>query len=168
MKWRTIANTKADNVRFFNLRRRWTRRDSGSWITRGIISTGWHCSEGVLLAAGKYYFPEKITRSITRVNAFFRRHRRDKEEICGAFSGGLMVIGCIHGRTDPDINDDACMEIGKRIAGRGLLTILVDTICTTCGKIGSENRARRTARNWLRQAAGLLIEVLEKNKKRAG
>ena len=34
-----------------------------------------------------------------------------EEELCGALSGGAMVIGGIYGRTDPETDDDECQRL---------------------------------------------------------
>ena len=34
-----------------------------------------------------------------------------EEELCGALSGGTLIIGSLHGRTSPDANDDECQRL---------------------------------------------------------
>ena len=36
------------------------------------------------------------------------------QEICGAFSGGVMVIGGLHGRTDPSQDDEHSYDLAKQ------------------------------------------------------
>ena len=71
-----------------------------------------------------------------------------------------MAIGLIHGRTDPDINDDACMEMAKELRAR-FTDHFGDTIChrlreNWVGKPGQADCAELAG-----QAAGLLTEVLK-------
>ena len=82
-----------------------------------------------------------------------------KEDICGALVGGLLAIGLIHGRTDPDVNDDACMEMAKDLRSK-FLDHFGDTICgrlreNWVGQPGQPDCAELAA-----QAAGLLSEIL--------
>ncbi len=33
------------------------------------------------------------------------------QEICGAVSGGVLIIGAIHGRVRPDVDDSRCQRL---------------------------------------------------------
>lgn len=33
------------------------------------------------------------------------------EELCGALSGGTLIIGSLYGRTSPETNDDECQRL---------------------------------------------------------
>ncbi len=34
-----------------------------------------------------------------------------EQEICGAVSGGVLIIGAIHGRVRPDVDDSRCQRL---------------------------------------------------------
>ena len=44
------------------------------------------------------------------------------EELCGAFTGGLMVIGVLHGRISAKENDDYCQQLADKLLKLNVVT----------------------------------------------
>jgi len=127
---------------------------------RDNLHSGWHCSEGILLAAGEYYFPEVLPGLIKIAAPFSGGIGGTHQELCGAFTGGLMAIGALHGRTSAAINDDHCIALSVAFRIRFLdhfgFLRCEDLRNHWVGKPGQTDCAELTA-----QAAGLLVDVLE-------
>jgi len=129
---------------------------------RIYLNSGWHCSEGVLLAAGEHYFPDKLPELLKVAAPFSGGIGGTNEGMCGALSGGLIVIGAYHGRTDVGVNDDYCVELGA-IFREKFLQHFANIRCADLrenwiGKPGQVDCAELTA-----QAVGLLVGILENN-----
>lgn len=127
---------------------------------REYLETGWHCSEGMLLAVGAHYLGEINPHALRLSTAFAGGVGGTTEELCGALSGGLMVISALHGRTDAQTNDDRCMALATAYRERFLERFghirCADLKEHWIGKKGQETCAELVA-----QAAGLLVDVLE-------
>jgi len=78
---------------------------------RGYLNTGWHCSEGILKAVGGHYLGEINPQAFRISTAFEGGVGGTNEELCGALSGGLMVIGALYGRTNPRKSDYRCASM---------------------------------------------------------
>jgi C_GCAxxG_C_C family probable redox protein len=79
---------------------------------------GLHCAEAVLLAviesAGAPDNP-----LLPRVATCFGGGvARTKEELCGALAGGLMAVGCLHGRERPGQSWNVAVALAGEIRSR--------------------------------------------------
>ena len=130
------------------------------------LQSGWHCSEGILLAAGQHYFPGEVPGLIRIAAPFSGGVGGTQEELCGAFAGGLMVIGALYGRETAHENDDHCLELTNLFRER-FLDHFGSLRCKNLreewvGKPGQPDCAELTA-----QAVGILIDVIGGKKKQA-
>ena len=127
---------------------------------RGHLNTGWHCSEGILMAVGEHYLGEINPEALRISTAFAGGVGLTNEELCGALSGGLMVISAMYGRTDARTSDARCMDLAAAYRVRFLEHFgyirCVDLKEHWIGKKGQETCAELVA-----DAAGLLVDVLE-------
>jgi len=71
----------------------------------------YHCSEAILLAAKKHYIPDLDPLAVRLSTPFAGGVGCSHMELCGALSGGLLVIGALYGREDAGTNDDLCQEL---------------------------------------------------------
>lgn len=79
------------------------------------MDEGYHCSESILLAVGGYYWGDERAREALRfATPFAGGVGGTNEELCGALSGGLMVIGGLYGRRDGPLPDQECQDLGAR------------------------------------------------------
>jgi len=131
---------------------------------RAHLNTGWHCSEGILLAVGEHYLGKINPGALRLSTAFAGGVGGTNEELCGALAGGLMVIGMLYGRTDPLTSDDRCMDLSAAFRARFLEHFghirCMDLKEHWVGKKGQETCAELVA-----DAAGVLVEVLEEEEK---
>lgn len=76
-----------------------------------LMTQGYHCSEAIFIAVGEQFLDE-ITEPMIRMSTPFAGGVGGQHiDICGALTGGLMVIGALRGRTNANINDDDCQSL---------------------------------------------------------
>jgi C_GCAxxG_C_C family probable redox protein len=120
----------------------------------------WHCSEGIFKAVGAYYLNEINPQSLRMTTPFAGGIGSTYDALCGALSGGIMMIGAIHGRIDAKVNDDHCMELAKMYRER----FIARFGCARCGDLREEwgeGLLNGTCADLVAEAAGLLVDVLE-------
>ena len=127
---------------------------------RKYLHSGWHCSEGILLAVGEHHFPEKLPEILKVATPFCGGVGGTEQELCGAFTGGLIVIGVLFGRTAAGADDAHCLDLTKKYRQQfnqhfGYLWCK-DLRKNWIGKPGQPDCAELTA-----QATGILIDLLE-------
>jgi len=126
---------------------------------REYLHSGWHCSEGILLAAGNHFFPERLPDLLKIATPFCGGVGGTEEELCGAFSGGLIVIGALYGRTAAGVDDTRCLDLTKAYRQRFLQHFgylnCGDLRKNWIGQPGQPDCAELTA-----QATGILVDLL--------
>ena len=131
---------------------------------REYLKTGWHCSEGILQAVGAHYLDE-ISPSALRLSTVFATGvGGTTEELCGALSGGMMVISALYGRTDFQMKDDCCMALASAYRTR-FLERFGHIRCADLKKHWIGKKGQETCAELVAQAAGLLVDVLEEVEK---
>lgn len=131
---------------------------------RAYLKSGWHCSEGVLKAVGDYYLDEITPQALRMSTPFAGGVGSTHDGICGALSGGLMVIGALYGRTELEGNDDHCKHIAA-VFYQKFLTKFNDVRCADLKENWVEKVGNGDCAELAAQTAGLLIEVLEREQK---
>lgn len=126
---------------------------------RVAMHDGWHCSESIVLAVGEQLFPEKLSGVLRIATPFSGGVGGTQEELCGAFSGGLMVIGALHGRIAVDEDDELCLALSSTFQERfkahfGYLRCK-DLRKNWIGQAGQPDCAELTA-----QAVRLIVDLL--------
>ena len=127
------------------------------------LNSGWHCSEGILMAVGARYLDEVSPEALRLSTVFAGGVGGTNEELCGALAGGMMVISALYGRADAEANDESCMDLAVEFRARFFAhfgyTRCADLKQRWVGKKGQEDCAELVA-----QVAGLLVDVLEGEK----
>jgi C_GCAxxG_C_C family probable redox protein len=95
-----------------------------------MLNQGYHCSEAVLLAAAPPLVADWEARCARLATPFAGGTGGTQQELCGALSGGMMVIGALLGRETADVNDDEAQRLAAAYRGWFLET-LGDTQCET-------------------------------------
>ena len=128
-----------------------------------LLDSGYHCSEAILLAVGGYYLGEVSPQAVRMSTPFAGGVGSTRAELCGALTGGLMVIGGLAGRADAVTNDDRCQELAAAFRAEFLRAfgwlkcqILKDNWIGTAGQ--------ESCRALVEKAAGVLVEVIELTK----
>ena len=86
-----------------------------------------------------------------------------RQEVCGALSGGVLVIGGLLGRQDPNANDDEAYALCEEFRTR----FLAEMGDTQCGRLRVAIEAPGgpgTCAPLVEQAAGILMDVLDGHK----
>ena len=83
-----------------------------------------------------------------------------RQEICGALSGGALVIGALHGRTRPDEDDKRCMRLVTRYRER-FAQELGATCCGDLRASGYGSGGTTPCSVLVEQAARILLETLD-------
>jgi C_GCAxxG_C_C family probable redox protein len=92
-----------------------------------------------MLAVGKHLADDLKTQSLRIATGFSGGLGDTREELCGALSGGVMVIGILHGRTTLDEDDQPAIQLAVRYRAR----FLQELGYTKCRKL-RENVVNRT------------------------
>jgi len=63
-----------------------------------------------MLSVGKYKLDDLDERSIKMTTGFAGGVGDSRQELCGAFSAGVMIIGAMYGRTKIGADHSACLQ----------------------------------------------------------
>ena len=125
-----------------------------------LMDAGYHCSEAILLAAGGHYLGEVSPQAVRMSTPFAGGVGSTHLELCGALTGGLMVIGGLAGREDATTNDDNCQALAAALRAEFLRSFgwlkCQDLKDHWIGISGQES-----CRLLVEKAAGVLVEVIE-------
>lgn len=127
---------------------------------REYLDASWHCSEGILKAVGAYYLDEINPQALKLSTPFAGGIGGTKEEMCGALSGGLMVIGALYGRTNAQMNDDHCTDMAAEYLAR-FLEHFGYIQCANLKENWVVEKDQKTCSVLTAEAAGVLLDVLE-------
>jgi len=84
------------------------RNDHITREVRRLMDSGHNCAEAIILAVGEEVIDD-FDPSMCRLATGFRGgFGACRDEICGAISGSVMVIGALHGRSDPKTGTAEC------------------------------------------------------------
>ena len=75
-----------------------------NWLGN-IWDMGYHCSESSTRAFWKLSWQCR-SHDHESFDFIHGRNSGTEQQICGAVSGGLIVLGSLYGRSEPDVNDD--------------------------------------------------------------
>lgn len=82
------------------------------------------------------------------------------EELCGALSAGVLLVGALHGRTRPDEADEPCYGLAA-----GLRTRFIEewgtTRCADLRALGYGSEGTIPCAVLVKKAAAILLEVLD-------
>lgn len=81
------------------------------------------------------------------------------EELCGALSGGVLVIGAIHGRTRPDEDNTLCRSLVSRYRER-FAREFGSTCCQELRDSGYVSSGTTSCSALVEQATRVLLETL--------
>jgi C_GCAxxG_C_C family probable redox protein len=82
-----------------------------------------------------------------------------RQELCGALSGGALVIGAIHGRTRPDEDDSLCRSLVARYRER-FEQEFGSTCCQALRDSGYGSDGTTPCSVLVEQVAHILLETL--------
>ena len=118
-------------------------------------SMGYHCSEAATRALLEILHGEADPTIMKISTSFMGGISGTQQHICGAVSGGLIVLGSLYGRTEADVNDDLLTQLGQQY---------LETFTNTCGAnsvICHELRERRKVESCVPYVQCAVIEALK-------
>ena len=112
-----------------------------------------------MLAVGEYLLGEVEDRVLRMTTAMGGGVGLTLQELCGALSGGVLLIGAIHGRTSPQEDDSTCAHLAAKYRER-FLRSFGTTKCQEIRESGYGSDGKWPCSELVERAAGILLEVL--------
>jgi C_GCAxxG_C_C family probable redox protein len=81
------------------------------------------------------------------------------QELCGALSGGVLILSALHGRTEADMEHDLCMHLSTEYRTR-FAQELGSTHCGTLRESGFGSGGTVPCSVLVERAARVLLEIL--------
>ena len=79
-----------------------------------LLDKGYHCSEAVFWA-GRQVFPDEVLPSMQKITTPFAGGVGGTNAgLCGALTGGIILIGALYGRMDGNQADHCCQDFAER------------------------------------------------------
>lgn len=124
-----------------------------------LCDQGYHCSESVIIAVGEHLFGSLDEQAIKMSSGFAGGVGGGHNELCGALSAGVMLIGALYGRAHFEQNDDFCLELAQKYR-----TYFVSELgSSNCEILRAENeaRGRKSCSVLVEQASLKLLSLLQ-------
>jgi C_GCAxxG_C_C family probable redox protein len=86
-----------------------------------------------------------------------------QQELCGALSGGALIIGALYGRTLPDQDDEECASLVSTYR-EGFLAEFGTTRCADLRASGFGSEGQWPCSTLVERAATMLLELLNANR----
>jgi C_GCAxxG_C_C family probable redox protein len=127
--------------------------------TGALLDHGWHCSEAMLVGLGAL-LTVMHPQVIKVATGFAGGIGEQKHDVCGALSGGIMVIGLLYGRGEVTGADEECERLSALYRDCFIkefgYTICQDLRDNWRGKPGQEHCSDLVAK-----ASKILLDVLD-------
>ena len=85
-----------------------------------LMRQGYHCSEAVMLAAGEHLLGSVSPTTMKMTSIFAGGLAGTRQEMCGALSGAVMIVGALYGRMRPGLDETRARAIVVRLRERFL------------------------------------------------
>jgi C_GCAxxG_C_C family probable redox protein len=112
-----------------------------------------------MLAVGEYllgyvdYWMQRMTTGLTGGVG------RSRQEVCGALIAGVLLIGAVHGRTQPNEDDSECQRLAAEYRER-FAQELGAALCCDLRANGYDSGGTQPCSMLVEQAARILLQVL--------
>ena len=126
-----------------------------------LVQNGYHCSEAMIISLGEYYFGKVQDDWIKIADPFAGGIASSLQEVCGALSGGAMVIGLLHGRTNKDQDDETCLRLTREYREAFIQKFGHPHCCDLKAEKYGSAPGHTPCSALVSNAAELLIELLE-------
>jgi C_GCAxxG_C_C family probable redox protein len=107
-----------------------------------------------MLAVGEHTLGQVDEQTLKMTTGFAGGIGGTRQDLCGALSAGIMVIGALYGRSQADVDDRRCQALAARYRAQ-----FVQTFDTTCCQ--ELRQIHRPCSHLVERAARLLLEMLE-------
>lgn len=122
--------------------------------------SGLHCAESVALAITRLFCPELEEIACRMSTGFGGGLAGSRQEACGALTGGVLAIGLLCGRSNPEQGREAAYQISAAYRER-FMARFGATICQTLRDGFNSSDTRTACRCLTAEAAGILYDVLQ-------
>jgi C_GCAxxG_C_C family probable redox protein len=109
-----------------------------------------------MLAVGEHVLGRVDDQTLKLTTGFAGGIGGTQQDLCGALSAGIMIIGALHGRAQPDVDDRICQALAKRYRDRFVQTF--DSTC--CRELRQQHRPCALL---VERAAYVLLETIEED-----
>jgi C_GCAxxG_C_C family probable redox protein len=113
-----------------------------------------------MLAVGGHLIPDLEPRAVCMSTPFGGGIASTRQELCGAFSAGVMVIGALHGRSDLSASDARAYALAKEFR-QSFLDRWETVICDPIRDWARSPAGPGTCAAVVSEAALLLLDLLE-------
>jgi C_GCAxxG_C_C family probable redox protein len=113
-----------------------------------------------MLAVGEQLFGHVDDQMLKLSTGFAGGIGGTQQELCGALSAGIMLIGGLYGRAQPEVDDRRCQALAARYRDQ-----FVATFGTTCCR--ELRQHQRPCALLVERAALLLLETIEEDRAHA-
>jgi C_GCAxxG_C_C family probable redox protein len=125
-----------------------------------LMDAGYHCSEAILLSVGGHYLGDVSPQAVRMSSPFAGGIGSTKLELCGALTGGLMVIGGLAGRENAVNKDERCQALAAAYRAE-FLRAFGWLKCQNLKEHWIGTAGQESCRVLVEKAAGVLVGVIE-------
>jgi C_GCAxxG_C_C family probable redox protein len=112
-----------------------------------------------VLAVGEHLWGHLDDDILRMTSGFAGGVGRSRQELCGALSGGVLIIGALYGRVRPDQDDSYCQELAAAYRER-LVQELGATRCADLRASGYGSDGQWPCSVLVERAIPVLLELL--------
>ncbi len=123
---------------------------------------GLHCSECVMIALSPLLLPGLDERAVKMATPFGGGIGLTHNDLCGAYTAGVMLIGGVHGRTGTAVDDALCQGLALEFR-KFFMDDLGHVVCSNLREYWGKAHGRPCA-ILLERASLRLLELLEEAK----
>jgi len=114
----------------------------------------------MMLAVGEHVLGELDPRMVRMSTPFAGGVAGTKEEMCGALSGGLIVIGALHGRANLSDSEEEALRVAASYRER-FAAAMGDTVCGPIYEQHHPLDGTGSCAPVVERAAGILLDLLD-------
>lgn len=112
-----------------------------------------------MLAVGEHLLGEVDNRTLRMVTGMGGGVGLTFQELCGALSSGVLLIGAIHGRTSSEADDSGCAQLAAKYR-ENFLQAFGSTRCKEIRDSGYGSDGKWPCSELVERAASILLDTL--------
>jgi C_GCAxxG_C_C family probable redox protein len=112
-----------------------------------------------MLAVGEHLLGDVDDRTLRMTTGMGGGMGLTLQELCGALSSGILLIGAIHGRISPEEDDSTCARLAAKYR-ENFLQAFGTTRCEEIRDSGYGSEGKWPCSELVERAAGILLKVL--------
>lgn len=112
-----------------------------------------------MLAVGEYLLGEVDDQTLRMTTALSGGVGLTQKELCGALSSGTLLIGALHGRSAPDVDDSKCAQVVSSFRQK-FLQEFDSTLCQEIRATGYGEEGKKPCSEVVERTAMVLFDTL--------